>query len=497
MSSPSPRPLAEILDGLGAPRLLIVGDLLLDRYLTGFVDRISPEAPIQVLRVESEMERMGGAGSVAIDVSVLGAHTTLVGVVGEDEDAARFAAMARDAGIRLEAFTDATRRTSVKTRHVARSHTSAQQVLRVDQETVAPLEGPAAAEVRSRLEAALEDADAVLVSDYGKGVCTPELLAWLTRAGRERGLPVVVDPKGRDFTLYRGATCLTPNRPETSLATGIAVEEGDLEAAERAAAHLVGGLGLDFVLVTLDREGMYLKVGEAPGCHIPTTPREVFDVTGAGDMVLSALAVALASGATPEEAAGLANVAAGLEVERFGVVSVTREEILTRLASGGEPTTSKGVDRARLGPVLDRFRAEGRRVVFTNGCFDILHAGHVRYLQAARRQGDVLIVGLNSDASVHRIKGADRPIHGEVDRVEVLSGLACVDHVVVFDEDTPLALIETVQPDVLVKGEDWRDKGVVGREVVEARGGKVVLLPLLEGRSTTRVVERMQGGEQA
>jgi len=487
------RPLADVLAGLGAPRLVIVGDLLLDRYLTGFVDRISPEAPIQVLRVETEVERMGGAGSVAIDVSVLGADTTLIGVVGDDEDAARLAAMAASAGIRLEAHADPSRRTSVKTRHVARSHTSAQQVLRVDQETVKPLEGPAAAAVRSRLEAALADADALLVSDYGKGVCTPELLQWLTQAGRERGIPVVVDPKGADFTRYRGATCLTPNRPETRLATGIPVDEGDLAAAERAAARLVEELGLEFVLVTLDREGMYLKIGDAPGSHIPTTPREVFDVTGAGDMVLSALAVALASGATPEEAAGLANVAAGLEVEHFGVVSVTREEILSRLASGGEPTTTKRVDRTRLGPVLDRLRAEGRRIVFTNGCFDILHAGHVRYLQAARREGDVLIVGLNSDASVRSIKGPARPIHDERDRIEVLSGLACVDHVVVFDEDTPLTLIEALRPDVLVKGEDWRDKGVVGREVVEARGGKVVLLPLLAGRSTTNVVERLQG----
>lgn len=493
MSTPANRPLTEILAHLGAPRLVIVGDLLLDRYLTGFVDRISPEAPIQVLCVESEMERMGGAGSVAIDVAVLGADTTLVGVVGEDEDAARIASLAHEAGVRLAAHADATRRTSVKTRHVARSHTSAQQVLRVDQETVKPLAGPAAAAVRANLEAALEGADAVLVSDYGKGVCTPELLQWVTQAGRERSIPVVVDPKGRDFRRYRGATCLTPNRPETRLATGIAVEEGDLEAAERAATHLVDELGLDFVLITLDREGMYLKVADGAGLHIPTTPREVFDVTGAGDMVLSALAVALASGATPEEAAGLANVAAGIEVEHFGVVSVTREEILSRLASGGGATASKRVDRARLGPVLDRLRAEGRRVVFTNGCFDILHAGHVRYLQAARREGDVLIVGLNSDESVRSIKGPERPIHNEGDRVEVLSGLACVDHVVVFDEDTPLALIEAVQPHVLVKGEDWRDKGVVGREVVEANGGKVVLLPLLEGRSTTNVVRRLEG----
>jgi len=490
MSEPASRPLAEVLRSIGTPRLVVVGDLLLDRYLTGIVERISPEAPIQVLRVEREVERLGGAGSVAIDVSVLGARTTLVGVVGADDGAARVASMAAEAGVRLEAVQDPMRRTSVKTRHVARSHTSAQQVLRVDQETLLPVDPTVEEEVRARVEEALADADALLVSDYGKGVCTPGLLRWLTTQGRARGIPVIVDPKGEDFARYAGATCMTPNRPETGIATGIAVGEGDLAAADRAASRLVEIAKLDFVLITLDREGMYLKVKEAPGIHIPTTPREVFDVTGAGDMVLSALAVALASGATPEEAAGLANVAAGLEVEHFGVVSVTPEEILARLDGDGE-TGSKAVDRSRLAPVLDRLRAEGRRVVFTNGCFDILHAGHVRFLQAARREGDVLVVGLNADASVQRLKGAGRPIHGEADRIAVLCALSCVDHVVVFEEDTPLALIEAIRPDVLVKGEDWREKGVVGREIVEERGGRVVLLPLLEGRSTTRIVDRL------
>ncbi|MHC5010241.1 MAG: D-glycero-beta-D-manno-heptose 1-phosphate adenylyltransferase [Planctomycetota bacterium] len=488
------RPLSDVLAGLGSPRLLVVGDLILDRYLTGKVDRISPEAPIQVLRVEDETQRLGGGGSVATNVTVLGARTTLVGVVGQDAAADRIAEMAAETGIRLEAVRDPARRTSVKTRHLARSHASAQQVLRVDEETVAPLDAEAEAALRRRIDAALEDVDAVLVSDYGKGVCTEALLAHLVQAGRARGVPVVIDPKGDDFRRYRGATCLTPNRPETHRATGIAIAPGDLAAAERAGAALLADVELDFALITLDREGMYLKVGETPGRRLAVTPREVFDVTGAGDMVLSVLAIALAAGAAPEEAAALANVAAGLEVEHVGVVPVTRAEIAARLGSGLEHGTTKALEGAELQAVLDGHRAAGRSIVFTNGCFDVLHAGHVRYLQAARAEGDVLVVGLNSDDGVRRLKGSDRPVNGLEDRLAVLSALAPVDHIVVFDEDTPRRLIEELRPDVLVKGEDWREKGVVGSDFVTSRGGRVVLLPLLEGRSTTGLIQRMRDG---
>jgi D-beta-D-heptose 7-phosphate kinase/D-beta-D-heptose 1-phosphate adenosyltransferase len=462
---------------------------MVDRYLTGVVDRISPEAPIQVLRVESEEERLGGAGSVALNVSVLGARTTLVGVTGEDPAADRFRAAAAAAGVTLHAVVEPGRRTTVKTRHLARRHSMAQQVLRVDEETVAPL-GPAAeAAVLARARAALPEADAVLVSDYGKGALTPKVLEALIQEGRGRGVPVVVDPKGERFDRYRGATCVTPNRAEATLATGIPVT--DLASAEKAAAALVGGVALDFALVTLDREGMYLKVGKAPGTHIPTTPREVFDVTGAGDMVLSVLAVALASGATPLEAASLANVAAGLEVERVGVVPITREEIAARLAADGD-AGPKRVAPEEIAAAMARERAAGRRIVFTNGCFDVLHAGHVQFLRSAKALGDVLVVGLNADASVRRLKGEGRPVHPEADRAEVLSSLSVVDYVVLFDEDTPVRLIEKVEPHVLVKGEDWKEKGVEGRAFVEARGGKVVLLPLLPGRSTTASLERLR-----
>jgi D-beta-D-heptose 7-phosphate kinase / D-beta-D-heptose 1-phosphate adenosyltransferase len=480
---------ADVLAALDAPRLVVVGDLMIDRYVTGVVERISPEAPIQVLRAESESERLGGAASVAADVAALGARAVLVGVVGADAAAQRLPDLARSMGVELEAVPEAGRRTTIKTRHLARSHAGSQQVLRVDSETAVPLAPAAEQALLARLAAVLPGAQGILVSDYAKGLLTPKVLAALVAHGRQARIPVVVDPKGDRFERYRGATCITPNRSEAHRATGVEIR--DAAGAEAAAARLLADTGVAFVLVTLDRDGMYLKAGPAQGVHIATTPREVFDVTGAGDMVLAVLAMGLASGATPLEAATLANVAAGLEVEHVGVVPISRSEIAARLASQGRGG-SKQLDRGDVAAMVVRERAAGRRIVFTNGCFDVLHAGHVRFLTAARAHGAVLVVGLNGDASVRRLKGPERPVNPVSDRVEVLSALAMVDHVVVFDEDTPEALIREVEPDVLAKGADWAEKGVVGRESVEARGGKVVLLPLLEGRSTTRTVERLR-----
>jgi len=479
---------AEILAALGAPRLVVVGDLMVDRYVQGVVERISPEAPIQVLRAQSETERLGGAASVAADVAVLGARTTLVGAVGDDALALRLPDLARALGVELVAVAEAGRRTTLKTRHLAQRHAGTQQILRVDTETTAPITQATEAQVLARLEQALVGAQGVLVSDYAKGLLTPRVLESLFAFGRRAGVPVLVDPKGERFERYRGATCITPNRTEAARATGVEVK--DVAGAERAAARLLEQTGCAFVLVTLDRDGMYVKEAGRPGRYIASTPREVFDVTGAGDMVLAVLALGLACGASPLEAATLANVAAGLEVEHVGVVPITRSEIGARLASEGRGG-SKQVARADIAALAARERAAGRRVVFTNGCFDVLHAGHVRFLAAARAEGDVLVVGLNDDGSVQRLKGATRPVHPVSDRVDVLSALSSVDHVVVFAEDTPELLIRDVLPEVLVKGQDWADKGVVGSEVVKARGGRVVLVPLLEGRSSTKTIEKL------
>ncbi len=485
------RSAAEVLASLAAPRVVVVGDLLLDRYVTGAVMRISPEAPIPVLRVERDETRLGGAGSVANNLAVLGAKVVLVGVLGDDEAVRVARDRAAAAGIRLAAPAAAGRPTSLKTRHLARSHSIPQQVLRVDSEVTEPISGALEREVLAALEAELAGADAAFVSDYAKGCLTDAILARLFAWGRETSRPVVVDPKGEEFARYRGATCVTPNREEARLATGIRI--ASLADAERAADRLLADLDLRFALITLDRDGMFLKDRSGAAEHFPTTPREVFDVTGAGDMVLSVLGLVLAGGGTPAEAADLANVAAGLEVERVGVVPITREEIAARLnGSRGPRPGTKIVPRAEAAALAARLRATGRRVVFTNGCFDVLHAGHVRYLRSARALGDVLIVGLNSDAGVRRLKGEGRPVNPFADRAEVLAALEAVDHVVEFAEDVPTRLIEEVIPDFLVKGEDWRDKGVEGREFVEEHGGKVILTPLVEGRSTTSMIERIR-----
>ncbi len=461
-----PRSAAEVLASLGTPRVVVVGDLLLDRYITGLVERISPEAPIQVLAVEHDERRIGGAGSVAHDLAVLEARAVLVGVVGEDDSGAELRRQAQAAGIELVAVIDPSRPTSLKTRHLARSHGIPQQVLRVDREVTTPVAGDVEVRVLAAIDRALVGADAALLSDYQKGLLTPAVLAHVIAWGRRTGKPVVVDPKGDDFSRYRGATGIKPNRPQTARTTGIAIRRP--EDAERAADWLLAHLGFDFALVTLDRDGMCLKERGGAVQAFRTRPREVYDVTGAGDMVLAVLGLVLGSGGTPAEAAALANVAAGLEVEKVGVVPIPRAEIAARLAERTHASGSKVVERPHAAALGRRLREAGRRIVFTNGCFDVLHAGHVR-----------------------RLKGPPRPVNPVGDRAEVLSALEAVDHVIVFHEDDPLALIRELAPDVLVKGADWKDRGVVGREVVEARGGTVVLAPLLDGRSTTRTLERL------
>jgi D-beta-D-heptose 7-phosphate kinase/D-beta-D-heptose 1-phosphate adenosyltransferase len=467
----------------------VVGDLLLDRYVFGSVGRVSPEAPVHVLRVEREEERPGGAGSVAAMAAALGARCRVAGIVGDDAAGERLRALLRAAGsdprgvVRVRG-----RPTTVKARMVARNAAGHQQVLRVDREEDAP---PPPRDLRALAAAArraVRGADAVVLSDYAKGALPDAVLASVLGEARRRGIPSLVDPKRDDFRAYRGATVVTPNRAETERATGIPVRT--VADAERAGRRLAADLGLGAALVTLDRDGMLLVPRRGPAVHVPTTPREVFDVTGAGDMVIAAAAAALGSGASLEEAARLANVAAGLEVARFGAMPVTRDELLEAVHAAGGGAAGKVLPLAALREALRARRARGESVVLTNGCFDLLHAGHVRYLAAARAEGDLLVVGLNSDASVRRLKGPGRPLTPFRERAEVLASLSCVDFVVEFREDTPERLVRAVDPRVLVKGEDWRTKGVVGRARVESRGGRVVLAPLVPGRSTTDLIRR-------
>lgn len=481
---------AAMVRRLGRPTVVVVGDAMLDRYVFGDVSRVSPEAPIPVLKVAREEDRPGGAASVAANCAALGARTRLVGFRGDDGAGRALARLLAAEDVDAAGLVAvASRPTTLKIRMVAggRSHRNRQQVVRVDREVADP---HAAADEEALLRAfakALRGADAVVVSDYAKGVVTPGVASQVIAKARAAGVPVVVDPKGTDYSRYRGATAVTPNRSETAQATGVE-PRGDASALE-AARRLIELVGVDAAVVTLDKDGLALAERSGHEELVPTTPREVYDVTGAGDAVIATLGVALGAGIPLRDAVHLANVAAGVEVGKIGAVPVTRDEIAA--AAGGRGTaTHRVLPLDALVRELRSLRTSGKSVVFTNGCFDLLHAGHVRYLDFAKREGDVLVVGLNSDRSVRALKGEGRPLNAQDDRAEVLAALHAVDFVTVFDDDTPARLIEAVAPDVLVKGQDWADKGVVGREFVEARGGRVVLAPLLEGRSTTAMVER-------
>jgi D-beta-D-heptose 7-phosphate kinase / D-beta-D-heptose 1-phosphate adenosyltransferase len=477
----------------GVP-VLLVGDLMLDRYLWGDVSRISPEAPVPVLRVTREEVRLGGAGSVLSNVAVLGASPRFVGLVGQDPAGDAVLDLFRKLGVPTDGLVrDGSQPTTQKTRLIART----QQMLRLDHDASGAI-GP---ELERRLlELALERLDgcaAVLVSDYGRGVLSGGLCRTLAAEARRRRIPVLADPhRDAPFDRYQGVSCVTPNRNETHRATGIRAD--DEPTRLQAARALIEKLGLDYATVTLDKDGIYLlRRGEAKGQLFPAKARAVYDVAGAGDMVLAVLGLSIAAGAGHEDAVRLANIAAGLEVERVGVSPITPEELETELRSDAPPVLMRKIVHkpAQVAAKVAEYRRKGQTVVFTNGCFDLLHAGHVHFLQGCRAQGDVLIVGLNTDASVRSLnKGPERPVLRLEERAAVLAGLEAVDLVVPFDEPTPIALIEAVHPDVLCKGEDYRLKPVVGRELVEGWGGRVELIPLLPGMSTTHIVERIEKG---
>jgi len=488
------RHLVQLVERLGRPRLCVVGDLMLDRYVYGDAERISPEAPIQVLRVADEQSRLGGCGSVVNNLLALGARVGVFSVVGRDAAGDAVMAELRASGAATAGVLRlADRPTTIKTRFVGRAqHRHPQQVLRVDREDAAPLARDVEDRLLRKIAPALRTARVVVLSDYNKGVLTPRLTQQVIRMARRHKVPVMIDPiKGRDYSKYRRATLLTPNRLETELASGI--RPAGPESIRRAARKLVGDLALDSLVMTLDRDGAWLEQKGKRGRMIPTRPRTVYDVTGAGDMVIAVVAMAVAAGAPLVDAVRLANVAGGLEVQKFGAQTVSREEIVAELLDEARQSGDKLRTLDNLLADLNRHRARGETIVFANGCFDVVHAGHVEFFGYAGRQGDVLVVGLNSDHSVRSIKGPLRPICNQEDRAKVLSALETIDYVVLFDEDTPQRLIEAVRPDVLVKGEDWRHKGVVGREFVESHGGRVDLAPLIKGLSTTELIRRIHG----
>jgi D-beta-D-heptose 7-phosphate kinase/D-beta-D-heptose 1-phosphate adenosyltransferase len=480
------------VETLGRPRILVLGDSILDRYVWGDAERISQEAPVPLLRADHREHRLGGAASVASMLAALGAEVRLAGVVGRDAEAVQVRILLAERRIDDDlvlALDD--RPTTLKERYIGRAQDRhPQQMIRVDYETRDPIPGHAEATLLERLPDAVAEADVVLISDYDKGVCTPALLRALIDGCRRLDVRVIADPiRSPDYSKYRRVHCMTPNRLEAQLATGMTIARA--EDALAVGRRLVEELDLESVLVTLDRDGMALVRGDGHAELVPTRPRQVYDITGAGDMVLAVVGLCLAAGGDYDEAAALGNVAGGLEVERIGVALLSRAEILADLIDHHHAEGGKRLDRDALVAAVRRVRQAGRTVVFTNGCFDLLHVGHLRLLRRAAELGDFLVVGLNSDESVRRLKGPSRPINPEDARAELLAGLECVDAVTIFGEDTPLELIDAILPDVLVKGGDYRPEEVVGRDAVEASGGRLVLIPLVEGHSTTHLARRI------
>lgn len=460
--------------------VVVAGDVMLDQYLFGATSRISPEAPVPVVHVQQTDDRPGGAANVAVNLAALGASTRLLGVVGEDAPADRLESILAARGIDCAFSRVGDRPTITKTRVQSRG----QQLIRLDQERVDALE---TRDIVEQLRGGIEQAQAVILSDYGKGALTH--VADMIEICRQAGVPALVDPKGSDFGKYRGASLLTPNQSEFETVAGSS--RTDAELAERG-FRLLDDLELGALLITRSEKGMLLLESGSEPLFLSTQAREVFDVTGAGDTVIGTLGAALACGQSLAEAAALANVAAGLVVRKIGVATVTPSEIRVALHQRGQG--GRGLVGAdELMAWVAEARERNERIVMTNGCFDILHAGHVAYLEEAKSLGDRLIVAVNDDDSVRRLKGEGRPVNALEDRMLVLSGLAAVDWVVPFGDDTPAALIESVLPDVLVKGGDYRPEQIAGGKAVLANNGEVRVLAFRDGHSTSRIINRLKG----
>lgn len=488
--------LIDVVEALGHPRVIVVGDLILDRYLWADAERISQEAPVLLLREERQELRLGGAANVCNMLRGLEAEVYAIGVVGADRDGDELCAELRRAGVTCDAVAfDPSRPTTVKQRVLGRAqHRHPHQVVRIDRETRRPLDEAIEERLLRAFDHALDDADAILVSDYAKGVCTPGLLRHVIGSAARRGIPVIVDPAARaDYRHYRGATAVTPNRSETAEAVGFAIDSPD--TAARAATLLLERFALQHAFVTIDAEGIVVASASdaRTPVHCPTRPRAVYDITGAGDMVLATIGLGFAAGLPVEAIARLANVTGGLEVEQVGVVCLSRRQIVEDILRSQRSTDGKICSIEQLERHVAARRSLGHRIVMTNGCFDLLHAGHVTYLQQARDLGDCLVVAINSDASIRRLgKGPDRPLFHQTHRATMLAALEAVDYVTIFEDVTPVRLIERLRPDILVKGGTYTAEQIIGREIVEAYGGTVRALDVLPGLSTTTIVERLR-----
>ncbi len=467
--------------------ILVIGDVMLDRYLIGNVHRISPEAPVPVVLLKHTEDRAGGAANVAANLSGLGLKTHVIGCIGDDVAGKALTTIMSDAGIGVDyLMTSKARPTVSKTRVMSGN----QQIVRIDDESARALSADENQQLLSHVNNALETAPAmVILSDYAKGVLSAATCESIIAECKKRNICLIADPKGADYSKYKGAYTLTPNKKEAAEVCGVDIN--DTETLLKAAKQLKQSLDLDFIAVTRGEEGISL-IDKKEIQHIPATAKKVFDVSGAGDTVIATLAAGLVHGLSPHDALQLANIAAGVVVAKVGTVPVMYAELLkTLLNEDGQSQMDKICDEAQLADMVSHWKEHQQKIVFTNGCFDLLHAGHVTYLEAAKKTGDKLILGLNTDRSVSALKGATRPVVHEGDRARVLAALASVDAVILFDEDTPLKLIHAIRPNVIVKGDDYTEEQVVGGKEVKSWGGSVKLIPLVAGRSTSNIIKKL------
>ncbi len=467
-----------------SPKLLVIGDLMIDHYLWGSCERISPEAPVQVVNVKSESTVLGGAGNVINNLNALGAQVDVISVIGGCEISDELKALLTNIKVNTQyLITQRDRITSKKSRIIA----SQQQVVRYDRESTDEISGESQKSILDTFRRIIVGYDGVLLSDYGKGVLTKELTSSLIAIANENGKKVLVDPKGLDYSKYKGAYLLTPNKKEASEATQVNIK--DDASLTQAITQLKTQCDLDISLITLSEQGVAIY-DDKLRTH-PTVAREVFDVTGAGDTVLASLGFALACEYEIDDAVKFSNLAAGVVVGKIGSATATLNEIIEYESSLNKSTSDEHIKTlGEISALSEELKARGKKIIFTNGCFDILHAGHVRYLETAKSYGDVLILGLNSDRSVTALKGEGRPINIQMDRAYILAALEAVDYVVVFDEDTPYDLIKAIKPHVLVKGGDYKGKEVVGQDIAD----ELKLVQFVDGKSTTRTIEKIQQG---
>ena len=476
---------------LNGARVICVGDVMLDVFVYGSVDRVSPEAPIAVLAIERESAMLGGSGNVVRNLVAVGAEVCFLAIVGDDMAGREITGLiGAESRIEPHLLIDSSRCTTIKTRYVA----GIQQLLRADRETAAPPGDHVLLDLASRAEQAMADHKVLVLSDYGKGVLEERICRRLIDRAKALGVAVIVDPKGRDYSRYAGATLITPNRRELHDATALPVND-DASIID-AARYIMDRDGVENVLVTRSRDGMTLVEGDGTVTHFDAEAREVFDVAGAGDTVVSSLAAALAGGVSLADACRLANVAAGIVVGKIGTAVAHSEEIVTAIKTRDMVMGEAKI--AALSGVRERiaaWRRDGLKIGFTNGCFDLLHPGHISLIAQARGACDRLIVAINSDASVQRLKGPERPIQTETARATVLAALGNVDLVTIFEEATPAELIEALRPDVLIKGDDYKIEEVVGADLVQGWGGTVLLAKLTQGQSTTATLRRIRAAE--